>query len=241
MKEQLAFATTMYNKQKNLWDQKIGSEVQYLTAKNNKEMLETSVKTLEETVALSRITSPINGTVEEIPLRVGQAVPMTGPAVRVINFNTVKVVAELAEAYASRVNSGDVVKIYFPDIKEEIDAKLSFSSKYINPVNRTFQVEARLNVQANNFKANMIAVVKINDYNAPQAIAIPINSIQKSSDGQFIFLAKEEKGKKVARKQPITIGLVYNGLAEIKSGLTAGDKVITIGYQDLFDGQSIQY
>jgi len=241
MKDQLTFATTVYNKQKNLWDQKIGSEIQYLTAKNNKESLENSVKALQETVGMYSIISPINGTVEDVPIKVGQSVPMAGPAIRVINFTNIKVVADLAEAYSNRVNSGDKVKIFFPDYNKEVDAQLTFSSKYINPTNRTFQVEARLLSPDNKFKANMIAVVKINDYNAPQAMAIPMNSIQKSAEGQFIFLAKEEKGVKVARKQPITIGMIYNGLAEIKTGLNAGDKVITIGYQDLFDGQAIQY
>ncbi|MEI6575366.1 MAG: efflux RND transporter periplasmic adaptor subunit [Bacteroidota bacterium] len=241
MKDQLAFVTTLYNKQKNLWDQKIGSEIQYLTAKNNKENLERSVQTLKETLALSIITSPINGTIEDVPLRLGQSVPMAGPAVRVINFSNVKVVADIAEAYANRVKSGDMVKIFFPDYNKDVDAKLSFASKFINPTNRTFQVEARMAAPADNFKANMIAVLKINDYNVAQAISIPVNSIQKSQTGQFIFLAKEEKGQKVARKQPVTVGMIYNGLAEIKSGLTTGDKVITIGFQDLFDGQAIQF
>ncbi|HRY34020.1 MAG TPA: efflux RND transporter periplasmic adaptor subunit [Bacteroidales bacterium] len=240
VKERLAFATTVYNKYKNLWDQKIGSEIEYLSAKNNKESLERTVKTLEETLEMSRIVSPISGTVEEIPVKIGQAVSPGFPAIRVINFSRIKVVAELAESYARRVKAGDEVNLYFPDYNQETSARIAFASKYINPVNRTFQIEVDLNEPGNGYKANMVAVVRINDYSNPAAFVVPINAVQKSSDGHFVFLARPGKGGTVAHKQPISLGSIYNGLAEVTSGLEAGQQVITMGYQDLFEGQVVK-
>lgn len=240
-KTQYKLVNDLYVKQKNLWDRKIGSEVQYLTSKNNKESMEENIKTLEEQIDLARIKSPINGTVEEVPIKIGQLASPGAPSFRVVNFSRVKVVAEIAEAYSPKVKQGDNVIVYFPDFNKEIPAKINFSGRYINPVNRTFTVEVRLSGNAINFKANMITVLKINDYTAKNVFVIPMNLVQKSFDKQYVFLAKEENGKKMAYRQFITTGMNYNGQAEILNGLSEGNKLITMGYQDLNDGQSVKY
>jgi membrane fusion protein (multidrug efflux system) len=237
----LTYATDLYNKQKNLWDQNIGSEVQYLAAKNGKEGLENKIKTLKEQLDMMKIKSPINGTVEEIPIKVGQYVAPGMTTFRVVNFTHIKVTAEIAEAYSPKVSSGDSVVIYFPDFDQEIKTKLSFTSKFINPTNRTFQVECRLTPGKNEFRANMIAIIKIQDYKADNAITLPVNIIQKSMDETFVFVIREEGGKKFAKKQKIEIGQSYNGLVEITSGLKTGDKFITTGYQELNDGQQVNF
>jgi RND family efflux transporter MFP subunit len=239
-KQQLDFATNLYNKQKALWDQQIGSEVQYLTAKNNKENLEKALLTLNEQVEMTRIKSPINGSVEEVNLKVGQMASPGLPAVRVVNFSTVKVVAEIAEAYAPKVSVGDKVIVFFPDFNTEIASQIRFTSKYINPVNRTFQSEVRLGPSKVEYRANMMAVVKINDYRNPSAFAVPITLIRDSQSGKFIYVAKEENGKLVARRLPVTVGSTYNGLAEITTGIATGDKIITTGFNSLIDGELIQ-
>ena len=241
LKTQLRFATDVYNKQKNLWDKKIGSEMQFLTAKNNKQALEDKLATLKDQLDMTRIKSPINGTVEEIPVKVGQLASPGVPAFRVVNLSKVKISAELAEAYAPKVRTGDKVLIFFPDFNKEIPAKVSFVSKYISPVNRTFIVEARLNSGEITFKANMLAVLKINDYSAKNAITIPFNLVQKSFDKQFVYVVKDVNGKKSAEKKIITLGLNYNGQTEVTAGLSAGDNLITFGYQDLNDGQLIKF
>ncbi len=241
LKQQLEFATTLYNKQKNLWDQKIGSEVQYLSAKNQKESLESNLKTLEEQLAMSRITSPISGTVESIPIKVGAMANPGFPAFRVINFAQTKVVAELAEAYAPKVKAGDKVNIFFPDHNTEITSSLNFSSRFISPVNRTFQVESRISNPGFELRANMVAVLKINDYSAKDAVTIPVNCILKDQNGQFVYVAVQDKNQQVAQKVSIETGMIYNGLAEIKTGLKAGDKVITIGFQDVNPGQPLKF
>jgi len=239
-KQQLDFATSMYAKQKALWDQQIGSEVQYLTAKNNKENLEKAMATMNDQLEMTRIKSPINGSVEEVNLKVGQMASPGLPAIRVVNFSTVKVVAEIAEAYAPKVKVGDKVIVFFPDFNVEIPSQIRFTSKYINPINRTFQSEVRLGSSKVEYRANMMAVVKINDYRNLSAFSVPVTLIRDSQSGKYIYVAKEENGKLVARRLLVTVGSTYNGLAEIKSGVTAGDKIITTGFNSLIDGELIQ-
>jgi membrane fusion protein, multidrug efflux system len=242
MQDQLVFVTDLYEKQKALWDQKIGSEVQYLTAKNNKESLENKISTIKDQINMSSITTPIDGTVEDIPIKVGQTATLGVPAFRVINFSRAKAVADVGEAYSAKINTGDQVKIFLPDFNKEIQEKVTFASKFINPTNRTFVVEIELPSQENVYRANMIAVIRIKDYTNPTSISIPQNFIQSSKDeGYYVFVAREENGKKVARKAFVKTGMTYNGLTEISAGLVEGDKIITAGYKDLYDGQIIDY
>jgi len=239
-KQQLEFATNLYNKQKALWDKQIGSEVQYLTAKNNKENLEKAMATLNDQLEMTRIKSPINGSVEEVNLKVGQMASPGLPAVRVVNFSTVKVVAEIAEAYAPKIKPGNKVIVFFPDFNTEVNSTIRFTSKYINPVNRTFVSEVRLGPSNVQYRANMMAVVRINDYHNPSAFTIPVTLVRETSEGKYIYVAKQENGKLVARRLPVTVGSTYNGLAEITAGITDGDKIITTGFNSLIDGELIQ-
>lgn len=240
LKTQLSFATNLYNKQKSLWDKQIGSEVQFLTAKNTKESLESNLATLNDQLEMTKIKSPINGTVEEVNLKVGQMASPGLPAVRVVNFSTVKIIAEIAEAYAPSIKPGNNVLVLFPDFKTEVEGKIHFTSKYINPINRTFQTEIRLGPGKVDYRANMIAVVKINDYKNPSAFVIPVSLVKESSTGKYIYLAVENKGNLTARRQIVTVGNTYNGMAEITGGLKAGDKIISTGYNDLMDGQLVK-
>ncbi|MDD2529046.1 MAG: efflux RND transporter periplasmic adaptor subunit [Lentimicrobiaceae bacterium] len=240
VKTQLNFATNLYNKQKALWDQEIGSEVQYLTAKNNKESLEANLAALNDQLEMTKIKSPINGTVEEVNLKVGQMASPGMPAVRVVNFSSAKVVADISETYASRVKKGDKVIVFFPDFKKEIETKIHFTSKYINPVNRTFLTEVKLRPSDIEYRANMLAVVKINDYTNPSTFVIPVSLLKDSSSGKYIYTAKEENGRLIARRKIVEVGRTYNGMAEIISGLEKGDKIITTGYNNLVEGQLIK-
>jgi RND family efflux transporter MFP subunit len=241
LNQQLDFATNLYEKQKSLWEKKIGSEVQYLSAKNNKESLEKSLATLQEQIELYRIKSPINGTIEEVGVKVGQmAAPGIMPAFRIVNFANAKIKADVAEVYAARIKPGNEVLIYFPDFNEEVSARIGFTSKYINPTNRTFQVEMRLGPGKVDYRANMIAIVKIKDYNNKNAIVLPVNQIKDSPKGKFVFTASEESGKMITRKKLVEVGQNYNGLAEVVSGINPGDKVITTGFNSLIEGQPIR-
>ena len=235
------FASNMYGKQKTLWDQKIGSEVQYLTAKNTKEGLENKINTLKDQIELMYLKSPINGTVEDMPIKVGQMIAPGVPAFRVVNFAKIKIVADIAEAYTALVNDGDMVSVYLPDLKQEITGKVDFSSKFISPTNRTFSINVRLNGGNLKIKANMIAVLKINDYKASNALVVPINVIQSDSKGNFVLIAKKNKKGSTVKKAVVNSGETFQGMTEIKSGLKTGDLVITSGYLDLENGQAINF
>jgi len=242
METSLEFVTDLYLRQKNLWEQKIGSEVQYLTAKNTKESLENKIQAMKDQIALSTIISPINGTVEEISLKVGQAISPGYPTFRVVNFDRLKVVAEVAEAYSSKVKNGDSVHIFFPDFNNEIASKLSFTSKYINMLNRAFSVEALIpNISDHELRANMIAVIKINDYVSKDAVVVSANLIHKSINEQFVFVAEKVDGDMIAKKRTVTTGVTYNGKTEILSGLKPGDMLITTGYNNLNGNEKVKF
>lgn len=234
-------ANTVFERQQRLWDQKVGSEIQYLQAKSNKESLENRMATIEEQIARTKIKSPISGSVENVPVKVGQLAGPGSPVARVVNFSSVKVEAELAESYSSKVKVGNPVVIHFPDDNQDIDSKISFTSKYINPVNRTFTIEVPLKPGNMVYRVNMVAVVKINDYQNPAAIAVPVNVIQNAKNGKYVFLAKQAGTTFTAVKQAVEVGQIYDGMAEITSGLSAGDKIISQGYQMVNDGQVVTF
>ncbi len=234
------FANEIYNKQKNLWDQKIGSEVQYLTAKNNKESLENKIALLKEQIDKLSIKAPVAGEIEEITCKVGQSVSNIAPVFRIVNFSGLKVTAEVAEGYASNVKKGDKVLVHIPDLKKEYTGIVNFVGNFIDPINRTFQIEVRLNQVYSQLKANMITVVKINDYKARETVVLPINIIMNDQKGSFVYTVKKNNGKLVASRTNVKTGVTYNGEIEVIDGLTQGDEVITVGFQDLENGKAIR-
>jgi len=239
LQTQLNFANNLYTKQKNLWDKKIGSEIQYLTAKNNKEALEKKLTTLNEQLSMAKIVAPINGTIEEVGVKIGQITSPAPnmPAFRMVNFNKIKVTAEVAEAYSPKVRKGDKVYIKFPDFNEEVVSTITFASKYINPTNRTFSIESRLEPGKLEFRANMIALVKINDYQNKEAVVMPVNLIQTDGKGSYVFIADKKGDKFISSKRYIKIGMNYNGNTEIIDGLKEGEKLITTFTQNLDEGE----
>jgi len=235
LKTQMELAQTVYERQKNLWDQKIGTEVQFLQAKNGKEGLERQLASLQEQNEMMRIKSPINGTVDEVIAKIGEAVQPGQPAIRVVNTSDLKIVANVSEAYVTEVKKGNKVLVHIPELKKELESKVIFVGRTIDPLSRTFPVEIALPSEAN-LRPNMSGVIKVVFYTEPAAITIPINVVQTINDEKIVFVA-EVKGKNtVARKK---VEGVYDGLAQV-SGLTAGDKVITFGYQGLNDGEFVK-
>jgi membrane fusion protein, multidrug efflux system len=243
LETQYKFATDLYDKQKRLWDQKIGSEVQYLQSKTNKESLEKQISSLKQQVDKFKIKSPIDGTIEECNIKVGGVVSPDPrlAAYRVLAFKNLKVSAEVSEAYSAKVKIGDKLIIIFPDINKQFETKVDFVSKYINPVNRTFIIETKLLDDFNDLKANMIAIIQINDYHTDNAIQVPMNVIQTDQTGSYVYVVRSKDKYNAAFKQPVTLGISYNGVAEVLKGLAIGDKVISVGYQELVDGEYIRF
>ena len=238
---QLKTAEDIYNRQKTLWDQKIGTEVQFIQAKSQKENLERSITTLKENWGQTKIYAPISGTVDLVILKTGQAISPGMPLCNIINLSQLKVVGDVTEAYASKVRKGDQVVVFFPDLKKEITTRVTYVSKTINPMTRTFSVECALPAGAD-YRANMIAVMKIIDYQNANAIAVPVNLIQTAEEGDFVMVAEKTGDKQAtAKKASIVQGSNYNGIVEIKNGLKKGDFVISTGFQDVNNGENIAF
>lgn len=240
LETQLAFATNLYDKQKALWDQKLGTEVQYLGAKNNKESIEKRIATTKEQWQMSKVTAPISGVIDEVMIKPGQMISPGIPIARLVNFSKLKITAEVPESYAGRIKPGNAVKIYFPDIQKEFDSRITYVSPIINQVNRTFKAEAALPANMNGVLPNMISIIKILDYSNDKAFILPINLLQKDHEGDFVMVADSTTEGWISGKQPVSIGRYYNDQVEIKSGINPNQQVITLGYQDLVAGEKLR-
>ena len=238
-KTTLGLLTTVYKKQKALWDQNIGSEIQYLSAKNNMESAQKGLSVLEESLSLYTLRSPINGTVDDVTLKAGEIPIPPASGVRIVDYTKAKVVADISENYASKVNAGDKILISYPDISRNVESTVRTASKVINSSSRTFMVEATPGGSTDNLHPNMIAVLKINDYTNPKARIIPVNVIQTDESGQFVYVVDNTSGQNIAKKKKITAGQTYEGMTEVLSGINDGDKIISSGYQNVVDGQPV--
>ncbi|WP_026463356.1 efflux RND transporter periplasmic adaptor subunit [Adhaeribacter aquaticus] len=246
LRTNLELTNTIYEKQKRLWDQKIGTEVQYLTAKNNKDALERKLATLRQQLDQYYIKAPISGVVDDFIPKVGEAVSPASPQPigRIVNQDGIKVVAEVSEAYAGKVKAGDQAKIFLPDTNTELDATVKVVSQVINANSRSFPIELVIKNKANNqvpLRPNMIAVVRIKDYQKEEATVVPVNLVQKDENSTFVYVAEPNGKDYVVRKKPVTTGMTYKGKIEIVNGLASNDKVITVGYQSLNEGQTITF
>jgi RND family efflux transporter MFP subunit len=239
IKGQLDFAKQLYNKQANLWQQNIGSEIQYLNAKNQKESLERRLSTVQSQLDMTRIKAPVSGTVDQVYLKLGQSAAMGVPAVRVVNFDDLRVITDLSESYVSRVREGATVDLKFKDLNLSAQGRVAYVARSINPLNRTFRAEVPLNNRGGLYRPNMIVGMKINDYSHNKAIKIPVNLLQHSEEGAFVMIAKGEGTNLKATRVNVTAGRSNGIETEILQGLRAGDRIITSGYNDLNHGQAI--
>ena len=226
---------TLFDRQKNLWDQKIGTEVQYLQAQSNMQSAQKQVASLKEQAAMYRIVSPITGSVDQMDLKLGQAASPATTFIRIVNTDVLKVKADVPESYASNVKLGDKVNVVVPDAKDSVMAKISFAGKVIDASSRSFPVEIQLPGRKT-IRPNMTVVLKVADYSTPKAIVIPINAIQKSESGDYVFVNENN----IAKKRVIKEGGSYGGKVEIKSGLNVGDKLITDGSTEIEDGDKVK-
>ena len=249
IKTQLSFARNIYQRQKNLWDQNIGSEVQVITAKNNVAALENQLKATEENVKIiqeqlntTNIVSDVDGIANEVNIRVGEI--FTGMSalgiaqIKIVNNSQLKVIGNIPENYLPNVAKGAQVETFVQDINKKFVGKLTFVGASIDPLSRGFIVESKLPTDPL-IKPNQIALMKIRDYSATSVISIPIGTLQNDENGKFVMVATTESGKMVARKRPIIIGFINGETLEVKSGLKEGDVLINKGFQSLYEGQSI--
>jgi len=239
LKANLELANTVYDRQKNLWAQKIGTEIQYLQAKNNKESLERRLATLQEQNEMTKIKSPINGTVETVNIKVGENVAPGVPVFRVINTSDLKASAKMSESYITTIQQGDKVTVSFPDQNKSIDARVTFVGRNIDALTRTFPIEVKLPSSAY-LRPNMTAVLRVIFHHEPSALCVPVNVVQDINGEKVVYTAESDGKNLIARRKVVEVVGVYGNFAEIKSGLKTGDKIITVGYQGLNDGELVK-
>ncbi len=233
---QVALTKQLYEKQQKLWAQNIGTEVQLMTAKASYEGAQKQKAFYVAQRNMSTIKSPINGTVDEIALKVGDIAGGQSPNhIRVVNFDKLKAEANLGENYLGKVHQNDPVTIVLPDLNDSIQTKLTYVSQAVDPISRAFLVQVRL---GNNKKLhpNMSCRMKIANYESSNAIVVPVSVIQKTNEGDMLYIADGNKAKSVK----VTTGRNSNGMVEILSGLNPGDRVITEGYEELDNGELIE-
>jgi membrane fusion protein, multidrug efflux system len=237
---QLAFAKDVYNRQKNLWDQNIGSEIQLLSAKNNVDQLDKQIATIKEQASQTNVYSDVSGVVETMNIRVGEIFSPQGfaPQIQIVNNNSLKVTVDIPENYLSRVGRGTIAEIEFPDIHKTVTVPVYLLSNVIGTVTRSFMAEFKVG-GVGGLRPNQLALVRIKDYSAPNAVVIPVNVVQTDEDGKYVFVAAQEGKKMLARKRRVFIGEMYNDKVHVRNGLQANDQLITTGYQNLYEGQLI--
>lgn len=238
VKAQLQLAATVFERQKNLWEQKIGSEVQFLQAKTAKESLEKRLASMEEQNEMAKIKAPFSGVVDELNVKVGQNIAPGMPAARIVNNADLKITAHVSEIYVTQLKQGNRVIVTFPDINKAVEAKLTFVARNIDALSRTFAIEAAL-PSSPDLRPNMTAVIKIVYNTQPSAIVVPINMVQTINGERVVYVAETNGKQTVARKRVVTVEGVFDNQAQVQ-GLSAGDKLITVGYQGLTDGDFVK-
>ena len=244
VKAQAALAKSVYEKQKNLWEQNIGSEIQLMTAKTNADASASQLKAateqlgmVKDQLAYTSVYSDVDGVAEEVNVKVGELFGGAGQ-IKIVNTDRLKLTSLVPENYAGKIKVGTEATLVFPDIQKTIETKLGVVGTVIDPLSRSFFVESKLPADKN-FRPNQLVQVKIKDYTKKAAIIIPINLIQNDDKGKFIYVATTENGKLIARKKIVTVGEFYGNNIEILAGLNAGEQMITEGYQSVYDGQII--
>lgn len=235
----LKLAETIFERQQRLWDKNIGSEIEFLQARNNKVGMERRLATLKEQYKLTKIFTSLSGTVDEILIKEGEMAVAGMGAVRVVQLSNLKIKVDLSEVYISRIKINDLVHVKIPATGREFDLSVDAVSQVIDPENRTFQIEMKVPKSEVGIKPNMLSVLTINDYTNDEALIVPLNIVQETGQEQFIFVAGQINGEWIARRRSVKTGNSYIDRAEISSGLQEGEYVVIFGYQNLADNQKL--
>ena len=239
LKTSLDLANTMYERQKKLWDKNIGTEVQYLEAKNRKESLERKLATTRSQLDKTKIKAPFSGVIDLVNIRVGEMVQPGQPIVRLVSLDNMYIKADVSEAYIGKFKAGQKVKVYFPSIDTELESKVSALGQVIELNNRTFELEVQIPTKGN-VKPNMIAVLSIADYVNENALSIPNNLIFRDNNGAFVYMLKKVDGNDVAMRADVALGITSGTKTEVLNGLKAGDVIIEKGIYDIANGAQVK-
>jgi len=238
----LDLATKVFEKQSRLWEQKIGTELQYLEAKNNKESLEKRLAATQRQYDMYTIKAPFDGIVDVITPKVGEMTSMAMPAVRVINLSKVYIEAEVSESYLNKIKKGTQVKVFFPSLNVEMNSMVERIGDFINPANRTFKIRVVINNTNGVLKPNLLAQIKIRDYVMDNAFVVPSRIIQQDRKGQNYFYSLEILPNKDAKviKVDVETGMAYNNETIVISGADAGMIFVDKGARSVQEGEIVE-
>lgn len=237
----LDLATDVYDRQKRLWEQNIGSEVQYLQAKNNKERLEKSLQTIDVQWKKRNIYAPISGTVDKVITKEGELAGPGVPVLSIINTKALKVISDVPESYLGKVKVGDKVNVYFPALNEEMTLSVDLIGSTVDPSNRTFKLEMNISKPSAYMKPNLLSVVKIKDLEIKEAIALPVDLIQQEVSGdRYVYtIDRTVEEEPVAKKVYIETGESADNKIVISEGLQGGELVIAKGARNVIENQAL--
>lgn len=234
-------AKTIFERQGKLWEQKIGSEIQYLEAKANYESAKKSLETMKTQIANATIRAPYSGIVDEVMPKLGEMAAPQAPVLRIINLDQIYIKSDISESYLSKIKKGDEVIVDFPSLDYSTRAKIHYMGNFINPNNRTFKIQLFIDNKEGILKPNLLAYLRIRDFSADSAVAIASDVVQQDANGgNFVFVIENENGESIAYKREIETGLAYKGVTHIVSGLKAEETYITKGGRSVKDGEVVK-
>ena len=241
---QADLAKTTFERQNRLWDQKIGSEIQYLQAKSSYESQNEAVNQLKQQLAKTTVRAPFSGTIDDVMSEQGSVVGAgQTQMMRIVNLDDMYIVSEVPERYINDVISGKNVIVDFPVLGKTIETKIRQASDFINPANRTFKVEVAIPNKEKSIKPNLTARLKINDYTSEKALLIPQSIISENAEGeQYVYIVKDKnaKGEGVAQRVIIKTGKTQGDVIEVLAGIEDGAEIIEEGARSVRDGQPVK-
>ena len=241
IKTSLELAQRIFDKQEELWEQQIGSEIQYLEAKNAVESLEARLATLEEQLAMAHIRAPFDGIIDDIMVKAGELAAPGVPVVHLLNLSVMRVSARVSEAYMTSVKKGDWIELRFPTYPGDmLKARVSRLGEVIDPKTRTFMLEVELSNPGEKLKPNMLTSVRIEDFTDSEARVVPSSILRQDFNGTFLFRVNTEDGNPKAQKIYVETGITVQDKTQIKEGLSLGDLVITKGFNLVSEGSPVE-
>lgn len=242
MQIQADLAKTTYERQARLWEQNIGSEIQFLQAKSNYEAQEEAVKQMKQQIAKATVTAPFSGTIDEIIADEGNNVSPGAQLIRLINLSNMYIEADVPERFIADVTNGKTVEIYFPVLGKSMNSKVRQAGNFINAANRTFRIEVDVPEQGGYIKPNLTAKLRINDYSNSQAVLIPQNIISEDAMGQQYVYAIDDIKNQTGKVSRVIIktGKTQGDVIEVTEGLEPGTNLIQEGARSVKQGQTVK-
>ena len=240
LKTSLELATTRYERQKNLWDKKIGTEIQYLEAKSSKESLERRIASAQAQLDDYTIRAPFSGSVDDVIIKQGETAQPGIPLLQLVSLEDMYINADVSEAYLGKFEVGDSVEVTFPSLDKSLMSTISAIGEVINENNRTFSIEVKLPNNTKLLRPNLLAVLRIEDFHQPDAVVVPTNLILSDNQGDYVYVAEEKEGQLTATKKPVERGMTYNDETLIASGLSGNEQLIREGFRDVAEGMMVK-